>query len=240
MAGAGQPGPRLPAGRRRGWVSYWVLLAVAAVALAGGVATDVITMRTFSVPTDSMDNTVRAGDVVMVSTTAPVRRGAVVVEEQPGGGDHVRRVIALPGDHVACCDAAGRVTVSGIALHETYLPRGTVPSRTRFSATVPRGKLWLMGDNRGIAYDSRVTGPVAAHVVGAVFLILRSGHLILGHPSPVFTAAGLAPAGQPVPPGLIGTAVALAGLIAAVALAIIGAVAAARRSRRPRRRRPAD
>ncbi len=240
MAGAGQPGPRLPAGRRRGWVSYWVLVAGAAVALAAGVTTDVVTMRTFSVPTDSMDNTVRAGDVVLVSTTAPVRRGEVVVEEQPGDGDHVRRVIGLPGDHVACCDAAGRVTVNGIALHETYLPRGAVPSRTQFGVTVPRGKLWLMGDNRGIAYDSRATGPVAAHVVGAVFLIVRSGHLIFVHPSPAFTAAGLAPAGQPVPPGLIGTAVALAGLIMLVALAITGAVAAARRSRPPRRRTPAD
>lgn len=240
MAGAGQPGPRLPAGRRRGWVSYWVLAVVAAVALAGGVATDVATMRTFSVPTDSMDNTVRAGDVVLVSTTAPVRRGEVVVEEQPGDGDHVRRVIGLPGDHVACCDAAGRVTVNGIALHETYLPRGTVPSRTRFGVTVPRGKLWLMGDNRAIAFDSRVTGPVAAHVVGAVFLILRARHLIFVHPPAAFTEAGLAPAGQPVPPGLIGTAVALAGLIVLAALALIGAVAAARRPRPPRHRGPAD
>src|SRR5580700_241679 len=50
----------------------------------------------------------------------------------------IKRVIGLPGDHVACCDAQGRVTVNGVALNEkSYLYPGNPPSQTRFSATVP-------------------------------------------------------------------------------------------------------
>jgi signal peptidase I len=70
--------------------------------------------------------------------------------------DYIKRVIGLPGDHVACCDAQGRVTVNGVALNEqSYLYPGNPPSETRFSITVPPGRLWVMGDHRDVSYDSR-------------------------------------------------------------------------------------
>lgn len=74
----------------------------------------------------------------------------------PAGGHLVKRVIGVGGDHVVCCDTQGRVTVNGQALdEESYLPKGTVPSLTRFDRTVPKGHLWMMGDNRGDSSDSR-------------------------------------------------------------------------------------
>jgi signal peptidase I len=68
----------------------------------------------------------------------------------------IKRVIGLPGDHVACCDAQGRVTVNGVPLTEQlYLYPGDAPSEIRFNIVVPPGRLWVMGDHRLISDDSR-------------------------------------------------------------------------------------
>jgi signal peptidase I len=69
---------------------------------------------------------------------------------------YIKRVIGLPGDHVACCNAQGQITVNGVALTEgSYLYPGNAPSNTPFNITVPPGRLWVMGDHRAISYDSR-------------------------------------------------------------------------------------
>jgi signal peptidase I len=74
----------------------------------------------------------------------------------PGQQDFVKRVIGIPGDHVACCTASGDMTVNGVPLQEQlYLYPGNVPSTDRFSITVPPGRLWVMGDHRLVSYDSR-------------------------------------------------------------------------------------
>jgi signal peptidase I len=68
----------------------------------------------------------------------------------------IKRVIGLPGDKVACCDAQGRVTVNGVPLTEqSYLYPGDSPSEVRFNIVVPPGRLWVMGDHRLISDDSR-------------------------------------------------------------------------------------
>ena len=92
----------------------------------------------------------------------------------------IKRVIGLPGDHVACCDAQGRVTVNGVALNEgSYLYPGDSPSEQRFNIVVPPGRLWVMGDHRLVSDDSRDhmgdpgggTIPESA-VVGRAFVII--------------------------------------------------------------------
>jgi signal peptidase I len=96
------------------------------------------------------------------------------------GTDYIKRVIGLPGDHVVCCDAQGRITVNGVPLSEqSYIHPGDIPSSLPFDITVPAGHLWVMGDNRADSDDSRyrTTDPGGgaipeSEVVGRAFVII--------------------------------------------------------------------
>ncbi len=92
---------------------------------------------------------------------------------------YIKRVIGLPGDRVACC-TDGKTTVNGVPLNESsYLYPGNPPSTFRFSAVVPTGYVWVMGDHRSDSDDSRYhTGDPGggavpeSQVVGRAFLII--------------------------------------------------------------------
>jgi len=98
----------------------------------------------------------------------------------PGQTDYIKRVIGVPGDHVACCNAQNEMTVNGVALHEkSYLFPGAQPSEINFSETVPPGRLWVMGDNRLVSDDSRLhrddpgSGTIPENkVIGRAFMIV--------------------------------------------------------------------
>jgi len=99
----------------------------------------------------------------------------------PGEKDFIKRVIAVGGQTVQCCDAQGRVTVDGRPLDEpyTYLSDPEYQSSPFGPVTVPPGRLWLMGDHRDQSADSRVHiddrdhGTIAVDdVVGKAFVII--------------------------------------------------------------------
>jgi signal peptidase I, bacterial type len=71
--------------------------------------------------------------------------------------DHlVKRVIGLPGDHVTCCNTLGQLSVNGVPIKEPYilLPAGESNASHPFDVTVPKGDLWVLGDNRWESQDS--------------------------------------------------------------------------------------
>jgi signal peptidase I len=115
---------------------------------------------------------IHRGDIIVFDGTgswdtgsAPTRTNIVskAVSELEGivGISHdsniyIKRVIGVPGDRVVCCNARHQITVNGAALSESsYLHPGDQPSTQPFSITVPAGRLWVMGDNRSVSYDSR-------------------------------------------------------------------------------------
>lgn len=115
---------------------------------------------------------IHRGDVIVFSGdgswnpgTPPLSRGVAtrfvdsvesLVGRGPTDNDYIKRVIGLPGDTVACCNAQGDVTVNGVALHEkSYLYPGNAPSIPFKPVTVRAGSLWVMGDHRAISADSR-------------------------------------------------------------------------------------
>lgn len=83
---------------------------------------------------------------------------SIVGLSAPDSDDHlIKRVIGLPGDHVTCCNALGQLSVNGVPLREPYinLPPGQVNAASvSFDVTVPKGDLWMMGDNRWDSQDS--------------------------------------------------------------------------------------
>lgn len=86
-----------------------------------------------------------------------VQDSLVFVGLLPDGNEQhlVKRVIGLPGDHVTCCDAQGRLSVNGKALDEVYINPAETPAPEAFDVIVPEGKIWVMGDNRNHSSDSR-------------------------------------------------------------------------------------
>jgi signal peptidase I len=150
------------------------------------------------------------------------------------GTDYIKRVIGLPGDHVACCDARGRITVNGVPLTEqSYIYPGDAPSQVPFNITVPPGRLWVLGDNRGDSDDSRYrtsdpgggTVPESA-VVGRAWLIIWPLSRVSDLPIPsTFQQAALH------------TAAAAPGVVGGGAATLAGGVLALRR-RRAKRRAP--
>ena len=127
-------------------------------------------------------------------------------------GDLIKRVIGVGGDHVVCCNAQGQITVNGVALNETYLYPGDSPGSGpdgTFDVTVPQGRLWVMGDHRGVSEDSRAhqelnggTIPVSAVVGRAEVVIWPISHWATLPVPNTFKQTGLsalsAPGGIPI------------------------------------------
>ncbi|MEU7898499.1 signal peptidase I [Nonomuraea sp. NPDC049152] len=129
--------------------------------------------------TDSWD-TYAAPQAPANPVAAFFRWAGTVFGVVPGEKDYIKRVIGVGGDTVTCCDIEGRVTVNGVALDESsYLYPGNVPSQSFFTAKVPEGRLWVMGDHRQVSLDSREhtsdpgRGSIPVdQVVGRAFVII--------------------------------------------------------------------
>lgn len=150
--------------------SFWKELPILlGVAILVAVLVRAFVLQTFFIPSPSMENTLQIDDRVLVNKLVydfrSPERGEVIVFKaptswsgNPDGEDFIKRVIGVGGDHLVCCDEQGRITINGVALDEPYLFsfRGErdQPADQDFDVTVPRGRLWVMGDHRSASGDS--------------------------------------------------------------------------------------
>jgi signal peptidase I len=230
---------------RAGRIVFWAFFGVVAACLVASVVGVFTNFRIYSIDSGSMGNTLRPGDRLWVTRGPAVRRGDIIVYDVPaqtgniGPGAYVKRLIGLPGDHVACCDAAGDVTVNGKALRETYLYPGDGPSKIRFSVTLRAGEAWVMGDHRDISLDSRGYGPVpTADIVGWAFQVKRGSSTINVTTPATYVDDGLAAAGARHPRVLVFFGAVVFSALALLALGVLGVTRwAMRRSRGHRAQR---
>ncbi len=152
--------------------------------------------------------------------------GSLVGIAPPDEKDFVKRIIAVGGQTVQCCDGRNRVLVDGEPLEEPYvhyLPAAGAARQAPFGPiTVPEGELWMMGDSRNNSADSRAPdhGPVPVeNVIGvarAVVLpvarfrwvdVVDPQSVSVGMPAPVGGHGG----GAPLALGLLGALTPLTG-----------------------------
>jgi len=182
------------------------VLIVLAFALA--ILLKTLVVQAFFIPSGSMEPALEPGDRVLVNKVLyEPSRGDVIVFSDPKDGrgpdrgvvdgflhwlsegigfarpeheDFIKRVIGLPGETLEIRNKV--VYVNGRRLREPYLTRAARASMSDFGPVdVPRGALFVMGDNRGHSNDSRASlGFVPVDkVIGRAFVLIwppsRSG-----------------------------------------------------------------
>lgn len=137
-----------------------MFLVALAVALA--LSVQAYAVKPYRIPSESMEPTLHVGDRVLVNRAShrlggEPRIGDVVVFHPPAGAD-----AASPR-----CGAEGEGEGSAMPCS-----RPSADCQFPVAVTVPRGHVYLLGDNRGASQDSRFWGPVPiSWVIGEATVI---------------------------------------------------------------------
>jgi signal peptidase I len=130
------------------------------IAAAIALVIRVFVFEPFYVKGPSMEPTFLTGDRLIVSKFtyrfSPSKRGDIIVFKYPRqpDSDFVKRVIAIGGETVEI--RMGRVYINGQPFEETFATRATLTSYPK--TDVPRGTVFVLGDNRSNSEDSRYFG----------------------------------------------------------------------------------
>ena len=155
--------------KRRG--SFWRELPILlGVAILVAVLVRAFVLQTFYIPSPSMEHTLNVLDRVLVNKLVydfrEPRRGEIVVFKAPSdwqsgteGEDFIKRIIGVGGDHIVCCDDQERLMINGHSLDEPFIYKDADGKQDpaadqKFDITVPKDRLWVMGDHRSASADS--------------------------------------------------------------------------------------
>ncbi|GAB3456121.1 signal peptidase I [Actinophytocola sediminis] len=140
----------------------------------------------FQGPQSWTENDVEAPRSSNVIVRALQQVGALIGMAPPDERDFVKRVVAVGGQTVQCCDDDWRVLVDGRPLDEPYVywQNGKPDGRQRFDPVlVPEGTLWVMGDNRSDSCDSRCQGGGGVRGVVPIDNVIGKARFIVLPPS---------------------------------------------------------
>jgi signal peptidase I len=151
------------------YILFWLGFLLASCAF--GFSIRAVIAEAFLVPSRSMSPTIQPGDRILVDKLSwspeKIRRNDVVVflSEGPGSPMFVARVVGLPGDKIEVKNE--RVLVNGEpwddehAVFQGKLYSSFEPRLANMGPiTVPEGHFFELGDNRRMAKDSRLVGPI--------------------------------------------------------------------------------
>jgi signal peptidase I len=172
---------RLTRGLPRPWqvTIEWLVTIVGAIVLVLAIKQWVV--NPYRIPSSSMEPTLHcarpaygceasSSDRVLACRfcyrVADPKRGDIVVFHTPplaaarcsSGGVYVKRLIGLPGDLWEERD--GYVLINGRRLDEPYIRPARRGTETIAPIRIPRGRYFMMGDNRSSSCDSRRWGTV--------------------------------------------------------------------------------
>jgi signal peptidase I len=170
----------------------WIVTIVGAIAIV--LAIKAFVVNPYRIPSSSMEPTLhcarpgldceaRWSDRVLANRFIyhfknPGRKDIVVfhtpelAQEQCGaGGTFVKRIVGLPGEVVTVL-ANGKVEIDGKTLDESSYIKPDRLGGTTGQWEVPRGHVFVMGDNRSQSCDSRVWGSLDEDdLIGKVFAV---------------------------------------------------------------------
>lgn len=121
----------------------------------------VVLIRTFiitpvRVDGDSMKNTLKNGDILLLYKLGSINRlDIIVLDEEKDNEKIIKRVIGLPGETVAI--KKGKIYINDKVIDDKYAYGETSDYD---KVTLEDDEYFILGDNRLISKDSRYFGPI--------------------------------------------------------------------------------
>ena len=121
----------------------------------------VVLIRTFiitpvRVDGDSMKNTLKNGDILLLYKLSSIDRfDIIVLDEEKDNEKIIKRVIGLPGETVAI--KKGKIYINDKVIDDEYAYGQTSDYN---KVTLKDDEYFILGDNRLISKDSRYFGPI--------------------------------------------------------------------------------